>query len=430
MKFAVEARKLPSPLDALLTVRNHPEGNILVYKEDSGTARDPEAEFTVPNNVQDIEVGVEDLHERGGERFVYRLAVAPASAPDFSLSIKTPSLSMPSNGNAVVEMALSRQNYTGPIQIRVTGDENVSLVPNQIPAGSDNREFFVTLVRKSEEKAHGFRGLKIVGETVGLDPALVRVANVSSASGGAILPGFGTLLPVSLEEQSLFQIEMPSLPAALFKGVPAHVNVKLSGQGETVSAQAVRLTLLTTEPVRLNDPNDPKKGEKPKIRSAEGQAIGIGQNEGVFEITVPMDVAINEMDAVIKAELVPHAFSDQVAGTMYSAPFKLPVQIPATIKIDPASVNQTSGQDGMVKGTLERVAAFDQAVTILLTDLPNGYQSNEVIVPQGGKDFAIPIKPGMETAAKTIKANLSVKLPGGAEILPRQPVELKIVPAS
>ncbi len=429
LRFAVEARTLPSPLDALLTVRNHPAGNILVYKEDSGTARDPEVEFTVPNNIKQIQVGVEDLHERGGAQFVYRLLIAPANAPDFSLKIKNPSLILPANGTAIVEMSLTRKNYNGPISLRVQGDDSVSLIPKQIPASQGNGDFFVTLVRKSQKADQGYQGLKIVGETQGFKPEITRAAEVASVKGVVSLPGFTTLLPASVQPSVPFQIETAKLPLVLFKGVPANIRILVKRGGDKDSELAVRLSLLTTEATRPNDPKDPKKGNKPKIRAAQGQAIGRGKNQGTLKIAVPSDVAAKEIDAVIKAELVPHAYSGQVAGTVYSYPFKLSVQSAATVKLDQKSFNVTAGQDTLIKGTLERAAGFNRALTVGLSGLPTGYETREITVPAGEKTFAIPLKPGPETAAKTVKATFSVKLAGRSGVLPDQPVELKVAPA-
>jgi hypothetical protein len=143
-----------------------------------------------------------------------------------------------------------------------------------------------------------------------------------------------------------------------------------------------------------------------------------------------MDVAVNEINAVIKAELVLHAYSANATGAVYSFPFKVSVKSAAGVKVDQNSLNVTSGQDGMLKGTLERAAGFERAVTINLAGLPAGYQSGEITVPRDATTFEVPIKPGAETAAKTIKANLTVKLAGGGSILPDVPLELKVAPAN
>ena len=429
LRFVVEARSLPSPLDALFTVRNHPQGNVLVYKEDSGTDRDPETDFTVPANVKQIQVGVADLHEKGGGRFVYRLMIAPANAPDFSLEAKSSFVSLPAAGSAVVEMTLTRRGYAGPIKLRVSGDEAVSVIPEEIPAGKGNRDLFVTLVRKGDDRSRGFRGLTIFAESVGLEPELIRPVKVASPAGMELLAGQNSLLAARVTASAPFQVNPIKLPAALFKGVPANVTVGIQQNDRGATAESARLTLLTTEPVRPNDPKDPKKGNKPKIRAPEYQAVETGTEQGTLRITVPLDVAVAEIDAVIKAELVPHAYSDKVSGTVYSAPFKLPVKSAAEVTLDQKSFSLTAGEAGTIKGVLKRNNGFNGPVTITPEGLPKGYQAGEVTVPKGTDAFEIPITPAKENAAKTIKANLSVKLAGRGNILPNLPVELKIAPA-
>ena len=430
LRFRVEARSLPSPLDALFTVQNHPGGNILLYKEDSGAARDPEAEFAVPANISQIQVGVQDLHERGGERFVYRLKVQPADAPDFDLQIKSPQVVLPKEGSAIVEMTLNRRGYNGPIRLKLAREESISLIPAEIPAGAGNRELFVTLVSKAGEGELGFRGLTIQAESVGLKPEIVRTAEVAAAPGAVRLPGFASLLPAMIESSAPFQIEASTLPQALFKGVPANVKVNVKRHGETGMAPVVRLSLLTTEPTRPNDPKDPKKGDKPKIRSQPGQAVGREKTEGTLRIAVPTDVAVAEIDAVIKAELVPHAYSDKVAGVGYSHPFKIPIKTAASVTVDDDSLKFTAGMESPLKGTINRTAAFNGPLTLSLAGLPAGYQAGEITVPAGQSTFEIPIKPGPETAPKTIKANLQVKFRGRTSVLPDVPVMLKVSPAN
>ena len=430
LRFTVETRSLSSPLDALFTVRNHPQGNIVIYKEDSGTDRDPAADFAVPANVKQIEVGVQDLNERGGAEFLYRLKILPAGAPDFALAIKSSSLTLPAEGTAVAEMTLTHKNYAGPIKLRVAGDPAVSVIPSEIPKGQGNQELFVTFVRKGNKNAQGFQGLKLIGESVGLKPELTHAATVAPAAGTAALPGFSTLLPASIGSAAKFQIEVSKLPAALFKGVPARIGVKVQRQGEQASNQAVLLSLLTTEPTRPNDPKDPKKGNKPKIRAPQNQAVGPKQDEGVLRVAVPVDVAIAEIDAVIKAELVPHAYSSQVSGTVYSYPFKLPVKTAAEVALDKNTLNLSAGKPNAIKGTITRMAPFRGPVNITLSGLPKGYQVKEAQVPGNAGDFEISLTPAAEAQAKTVKASLSVQLPSGAKILPDRAVELKVAPGS
>ncbi|MCA9067618.1 MAG: hypothetical protein KDA84_01760, partial [Planctomycetaceae bacterium] len=425
LRFTVEARTLPSPLDALLTVRNHPQGNVVVYKEDSGSTRDPQADFTVPANVKQIQVGVQDLHERGDRRFVYRLIVAPTNLPDFSLKLKSPTLTLPAEGTGVVEMQLVRRGYNGPIKLRAETDDSISIIPDQIPAGKGNRDLFVLLDRKAQGDDRGFRPLNLIAESVGLKPEITRYAEV----GAVALSGQETLLPVFVGPPAPLDITVANVPPVLFKGVPVEIPLTLKPRGETKLPPTVRLDLLTTEPERPNDPKDPKKGNKPKIHAPEYQAIPIDAKQGTLKITVPVDVAVNETDAIVKAELVRHAYSSVVGGTAYSQPFKFSIQTAATVTLDKKTFDLKASQAAKIKGTLKRTKGFEEPVTLSVVGLPKGYQTSEVTVPAGQTSVEIPITPGKETAAKTVKVSVVVKGAGGESLLPDQAVELKIQPA-
>ncbi len=428
LRFTLECGSLPSLLDGLLTIRSHPQGKVLVYKEDSGTNRDLQTDYAVPANVKQIQVGVKDLQERGGKHFSYYVKIAPVNAPDFSLSINAESLTLPEDGTAVLQLSLTRKNYIGPIQLRVAGDDAVSIIPATIPKDTGNQTFFVTLSHKADKTVNGFRGLTLIAESVGLDEELIRTATITPAAGVHTLPGFESLLSTTITSKASLEVLTENLPKALFKGVPANVDIQVKHQTEAGSTPAVRLSLLTTEPVRKVDPKDPKKGNKPKIRSQAGQAIAGGKTTGRLRIAVPVDVAVKEIDAVIKAELVPHAYSGKVTGTVYSFPFKLPVQTAAVVKVDPKTLSLKSTKPHTVKGTIQRAKGFEESLTITLNGLPKGYQTTEATVPAKSTSFEIPIMPTKEKAAKTIKANLSIHTGKGNPILPNMPVELKIAP--
>lgn len=80
------------------------------------TSTYPFVNLTVPPGVSEVTVSVEDLLDRGGPAFTYRL-VARKQGPDFLLTINEPLVNIPRGGSAVVSVQAERRGYYGPIQV-------------------------------------------------------------------------------------------------------------------------------------------------------------------------------------------------------------------------------------------------------------------------------------------------------------------------
>src|SRR5690606_1719531 len=98
----------------------------------------------------------EDLFGRGGAHFLYRLQIAPADRPNFSLKLLAPKVDLPRDGTTVVEMQVERNHYNGPIRLIVEGDDQVRAIPEELPAGSGNGKVFVTLARQDDGAGTAF----------------------------------------------------------------------------------------------------------------------------------------------------------------------------------------------------------------------------------------------------------------------------------
>jgi hypothetical protein len=79
---------------------------------------DPFLNLTVPKDVHEITLGVEDLARRGGANYGYRIVVRKA-AEDFALSLASPHVNIPSGGTAIVVVTADRRGYNGPIQLSI-----------------------------------------------------------------------------------------------------------------------------------------------------------------------------------------------------------------------------------------------------------------------------------------------------------------------
>lgn len=129
--FELQARELgTSRLEGVITVRDSagkkldsagdkplPE-DVFAVQGSSRTSSDPFLNFTVPKDVHEISVSVEDLAERGGPFYAYRL-ITRAAAEDFYLSIGSPYINIPAGGTVMISVIADRRGYDGPIHLSI-----------------------------------------------------------------------------------------------------------------------------------------------------------------------------------------------------------------------------------------------------------------------------------------------------------------------
>ena len=129
--FELQARELgTSHLEGIVTVYDAngkkldsagdkplPE-DVFAVQGTSRTSSDPFLNFTVPKDVHEIAVTVEDLAERGGPLYAYRLVTRNA-AEDFQLAIASPFVNIPAGGTAILSVNADRRGYDGPIQLTI-----------------------------------------------------------------------------------------------------------------------------------------------------------------------------------------------------------------------------------------------------------------------------------------------------------------------
>jgi hypothetical protein len=105
-----------SRLDAILTAYDN-KGKKLASADD-GNGFDPVFPFTVPADVHEVTLTVEDLLGRGGEAYGYRLEMK-RQHPDFVADLLTPFVNVPAGGTARISVLVQRRGYAGDLRVRL-----------------------------------------------------------------------------------------------------------------------------------------------------------------------------------------------------------------------------------------------------------------------------------------------------------------------
>jgi len=133
LMFELEARELgTSKLTGLITISDESgkklasagDGplpvDVAAVQVSSRTLGDPILLFDVPEGVQKLKIHVEDLAQRGGAHYAYRLNLRRA-AHDIKPTITTPYLNIPAGGTAIVLVDVERRGYMGPLKVSPIG---------------------------------------------------------------------------------------------------------------------------------------------------------------------------------------------------------------------------------------------------------------------------------------------------------------------
>ena len=402
----------------------HPGGNVLALTSDQPTIGDPALEFAVPVSTSQIQIQIRDLFGRGSVRSFYRLMIEPADQPKFGLVLNTPTTDLPGDGSAIIELQVNRAGYGGPIQLSVDGDDSIKVSPNQIPANQQGKAL-LRLIRGEPKNEHKSSLIRLVGESVGVEPPIKRIANVQTVA----TPTFTDTMAVGASAPAGLSVELSQLPTVLFRGTTLELGFDLKRHaGHPAASLPVRLSLDSTEPVRKRDPNNPAAGTFPVVAIMPRMILPNEPEKSSVKLFVPLEVAEPAIDFVIKVEATPHAYSDRVLSTAYSQPFHAEIKNGVTPKLDEATLAFAGEVDQKLKGVLQRTPGFVGHVEVTLVGLPAGYTVQPGNVAAEQDAFEIIVR-GPKVAAEAPIANVKLRVTSaGSLLLPESPVNLKSVP--
>lgn len=144
LRFSVDAIRLGSSLDALITLRDA-AGNVIARQDDAAPGTD--AALVRDFTPGDYHVAITDLTSLGGPTFGYRLSIAPPAppTPDFSVRFFPDTIRLHRGGRTLVQCEVFRSGgFGGPVTIALKDPPaGVSAAPVEIPAGPASGLFVI-----------------------------------------------------------------------------------------------------------------------------------------------------------------------------------------------------------------------------------------------------------------------------------------------
>lgn len=430
LRFDVQASRLGSPLDGVLTLTNE-AGAVLANSDDRPNTTDPGFDFTVPAGMSAVRVKLTDLHGRGGPDFVYRIVVKPVNHPDFNLTVAEERQHVPQNGAAVLVVKAARAGYNGPIKLTIPGlPAGVTLSDDEIPTGVS--EVLLSFAAAPEAKlSQGV--VHIIGTAVDL-PELRRTAMLPESPLTARQPWLGAEFAFAVIGTLPGAIAWESTEPTLPVGSAYEARVKLT-RGPALSGP-VRLVLLTSQIVPPAPPNnkDPKLDPVNRSLRFEGTPmVSAGQSAGTGRIVVPADLPAIPYDLAIRAEFL-SADGKTVLASAVTPSRRLRPSQPFRLKLNGEAVVEAkagAGPTGKLIGTVVRAPGFTKPVTVTLAGLPPQLPPPAVLVPSNQSEFELPIafpygtKPGPVQSVQLVATiEVEQKVVRSASI----PLKLTVVP--
>lgn len=211
--FDLQAARLGSPLDSVLTLLDSTGKELARNDDASGSQSDSQFRFTIPaDGVYCVRVE-ERLASRGGPAFAYRLRVAPPPAPDFRLHFAADknqpggdALTLNRGGQAKLKLQVERLGgFDGEIKLDIENlPAGVSTATASIPAKANQVDIALKAeaTAKIQAAAIKVRGTATLGDKMVTKTATARLAAADAEIDSVLL---AVALPTPFKIKGVFE---------------------------------------------------------------------------------------------------------------------------------------------------------------------------------------------------------------------------------
>jgi len=350
--FSLEARELgTSQIMGLITVYDEQgkrmgsagDGPLPVdvgaVQVSSRTQGDPHLEFKVPKDVHRLTVAVEDLAQRGGPHYAYRLSAHRAPF-DLQATITTPYVNIPAGGSTLVAVNVERRGYMGPIRVEgVSLPKGVALAGGDIPAEIPDPNNRATS-RRAILSLTAEPGTTLSAEEIGLRAVAVsnsgeKITRTASGVGYAIPVSGATAQGVVDRQRALTGSWLgEQLPAAITDATPATLALTLEKSEKKEAGYEFRFRWTWNLKNSMQKVPDTVTAEVPNF--IDLRVIGMevdkdDKNTGTFLVTSTKNTLPALYDIIITGRLMVDGYPTDVYSPIstFTVPASDPEEKPA-----------------------------------------------------------------------------------------------------
>ena len=374
------------------------DGALIVHGRKSS---DPYLNFKVPSEVHEVVVTVEDLVDRGGPLFGYRLS-AVRQAQDFSLTLDTAYVNVPEGGTAVVDVTAQRRGYMGQIRLGFSDAPSDLIVEGgAIPSELDDadqrssaRKGILTLTARQGAKLDRSE-LTLIGEGLLPDGTVIR----RRAPGPGLITQIrsGTGIPDTTFRYREERFTAPwlgfSLPLMVTKEIPVELVVEGPREVQLVQGMTYEMKwqFVSKDPTIQPPPKvEAKSYGASEVNVRIPETDGENKETGVVYVDTTMGTKVGKFNLVASFEV-------EIQGskhTIYSPATTVEVAQGYRVIPSPEGVILRAGSRAELVGKLERNPLFTQVVTIKPEDFPLGVFCRSTQVSGNEVEFRVPCEAG------------------------------------
>lgn len=367
-----------SRLDALVTVRD--AGGRKIATRDDLAGADPIVPFQVPQGVSEVRIAVEDLLGRGGPAYGYQL-LARRGPPDFTLTLVTPYVNIPSGGTAEVTVNVQRRGYDGAIKLSIPNlPKGLRQAGGHVAPSAAQQRF-----DDPNPRFNSVRSTLTITAEEGLPPQTLElsVIGVAETPAGRIErraqgPGY-TVAVRGLRQKTLMAPWLGyELPAAISERLPAKL---------VVSASHVRMAQGVEYPLQYTLERSPGVRLVGQVRQTVASAVGNlrinrgldrGALSGAFLVNTNFATPTEKFDMLLDATV--ELDGRQMTITAPIVTFEI---VPGyRLQLEQTQFRVPAGLGFAIAGKVEREPTFEGGlVKIEAADLPEGANCQALEVP-------------------------------------------------
>jgi hypothetical protein len=371
-RFLIEAHTHEqfSPTEVYMVLKNKAGGQITAINP----AAEPRIEFTAPEE-GDYFLAVEHLNYWGGPDESYRITLT-TSEPGFVLNTSLDRYDVPQDGVVAVPIqSIARKDYAGPIEISLTGADDLTgkTVVSPAAALGPNQPAAWLFVRASP------------GAPLG--PRVCRLEAKATINGKLVTAYAGTRAAVSQELAGL-TYPPPDLTHQIGIAIaekPPFTLIARFASPEALRGSPIPLTISASRATGFDGEIAFSAIGLPANVTAAFKNIPKGQNEIKFQLSAAANAALGRFPVSFSGK----SKHQNKEYTVTAEPISLTLALPFELVEEPRGLDLEPGKKAKAKVTALRKGGYKGPIALEARNLPAGVTATKAIIEDGKTDAEI-----------------------------------------
>jgi hypothetical protein len=340
---------------------------------------DQRIDFTAPDD-GDFLLEVTHLYFAGGPSETYRITVRPP-ANGFEVVLPNERFEVAPSGTAAIPVQIVRKGYTGPIELAVAGQKELS---GAVTIKAGKSAAILPVVAKGDLPMGAYQ-FHIVGKATVEGQAVVRAAEAKAQ----VVQALNGLPYPPMHLQSFVAL-------AVKEKAPFTLAIKMDPPEGLPGGKASVIITATREPGFDDEITfTPPTGLPPTIPAPKAiPPIGKGKNETTFPLDLNPKTPLGEYFVLVNAKA--KVMGKELGGA--APPLMLALVSPFELTVEPAAVNLKPGDKAKVRVMAARKGGYKGPIALDFRGLPAGVTAEKASIPADKNDIEVTLSADAKAA--------------------------------